>query len=352
MNSEHKKNQTPDKILVWLPSPMGDAVICTPALRTLRKHLQNSHITFLAGQTVHQILSPCSFNNDWLISNSANPFVISGLLRKNKFSHAILFKNSFASALACFLAAIPRRTGYARDCRSLFLTDPIAPQKLSVGRFKPASMIDYYLEIASHLGCSTQDRKVELFTNPDDTRQLYSIFPHLKNPAGPVIILVPGGVFGPSKCWLASRFAQTADRLISKYNAALFVSVSPADTEKKIAQDICRQSKNKITSLAENPLSIGRLKSLFSIADLVITNDTGPRHIAVAFGRNLVTLFGPNDPAWTETGWKNEIKIIGHADCVPCAKPKCRKNRHECMESITVDMVCDAADNLLSKNKL
>ena len=101
--------------------------------------------------------------------------------------------------------------------------------------------------------------------------------------------------------------------------------------------------------MAENPLTIGELKALFSIADLVITNDTGPRHIAIALRRNVITLFGPNDPAWTETGWKREIKIIGQADCAPCAKKKCKKRQHECMESITVDMVCEAAEKLLSK---
>ncbi|NIT23694.1 MAG: hypothetical protein GTN53_14430, partial [Candidatus Aminicenantes bacterium] len=71
------------------------------------------------------------------------------------------------------------------------------------------------------------------------------------------------------------------------------------------------------------PLSLGELKALFSIADLVISNDTGPRHIAIALGRKVVTLFGPNNPIWTNTNYENEIQIIGNVHCAPCSKPKC-----------------------------
>jgi heptosyltransferase-2 len=339
--------QAADKILVWLPSPMGDAILCTPALRALRKQFKNSKITFLGSETVRRILSPCDFNDDWLIKNTGNPLETIMAVRKNKFSQAILFKNSFSSAIACFLASIPKRTGYARDCRSFLLTERLSPQKMPDGRFKPGSMIDYYLAIASAAGCPPEEKFPELKVSPEDRNQIYSKFPQLKKPAGSVVILVPGGAFGPSKCWPAQRFAQTADRLISEFNAIVFVSVSPATAERQIAKDVCRQSKNKLIGLSENPLTIGELKALFSIAELVITNDTGPRHIAIALRRNVITLFGPNDPAWTDTGWQKEIKIVGQADCAPCANKICRAKQHKCMEAITVDMVCDAAKRLL-----
>jgi len=55
-----------NKILVWLPSPMGDAILCTPALRAIREKFKSSEITFLANKMVRNILSPCSFNDNWL----------------------------------------------------------------------------------------------------------------------------------------------------------------------------------------------------------------------------------------------------------------------------------------------
>ena len=159
--------------------------------------------------------------------------------------------------------------------------------------------------------------------------------------------MVPGGAFGPSKCWPSERFAKTADRLINDYDATVIVSVSPDPAEKRIAEQICGLSEHELINLAEKGVSLGQLKSLFSIADLVITNDTGPRHIATAMHRRTISLFGPNDPAWTDIGCETEIQITGDAPCAPCAKSKCEEDEHLCMEAITVEMVYDAAKKLL-----
>ena len=120
---------------------------------------------------------------------------------------------------------------------------------------------------------------------------------------------MPGGAFGASKCWPVEKFAQTADILTKKYNAMIIVSVSPDEEEKRIAKDLCELAENRIYNLAQTPLTISQLKTLFGRANLVISNDTGPRHIAIGLKRNVITLFGPNDPAWTETGYENEVKI-------------------------------------------
>ena len=339
------------EILVWLPSPVGDAVLCTPALRAIRRHFKSSQITFFAGSVVRELLSPSAFNDVWLRKENKNPFAIAKILRTHKFTHAILFKNSFASALATFLAGIPLRIGYSRQGRAVMLTHKLHPPKISAGKFRPFPMIDYYLAIASSLGADTDDRKLELSIDPGQKQNLRSRLPELFDSAGPVVVLVPGGAFGPSKCWLSDRFAQTADWLISSYNATVVVSVSSAPLERQIAKQICQSSSHELINLAETPVTLGQLKSLFSIADLVITNDTGPRHIAIALQRRIITLFGPNDPAWTDTGCESEIKIIGDAPCAPCARPVCKEKQHFCMQAITVEMVCNAAKKLLENNQ-
>ena len=336
-------------ILVWLPSPMGDAVLCTPALRALRRRFESARITFLARAFVREILSGIDFNDTWLQVQSTNPFAIAKIVRPYKFTHAVLFKNSFASALSVFLAGIPSRIGYSRECRKFLLSDKLYPTKLSAVDFKPLSMIDYYLAIASWLGCDTDDRSLMLFAEPRPGETLRDKLPELAKGEGPIVILVPGGAFGPSKCWPGERFAQTASYLISEYGATVVVSVSPAAEEKQIAKQICDLSGHNLVNLADRGVSISELKSLFSNAALVITNDTGPRHIAIAFGRRVITLFGPNNPGWTETGSENEIQIIGEAACAPCDKPVCKKSEHLCMEAITVEMVCEAAEKLLEE---
>ncbi len=357
-----KSQTTKDEILVWLPSPMGDAVLCTPALRAIRKHFKSCEISFLATGVVRGVLSPNSFNDKWLEQRDNNPFAIAKKLKEHQFTHAILFKNSFASALAVYLAGIPSRIGYAREGRGFLLTDKLYPPKLpprrfawpkqsSGGKFKPVSAIDSYLAIASWLGCETTNRDLELLIEAQDEQQLCGKLPQVLNPDSPLVVIVPGGAYGPSKCWGSDRFGQTADWLISNYNATVVISVGPETLEKQIAKEICNSSKHKLISLAEIPISLGELKALFSIADLVISNDTGPRHIAIALGRKVITLFGPNDPAWTNTNYENEIQIIGNVTCAPCSKPKCKKSEHLCMQAITVEMVCEAAKELLENNR-
>jgi len=338
-------------ILVWLSSPMGDAILCTPALRAIRQHFRSGRISFLAEPVVREVLSPSSFNDEWLEQRHRNPFAIAKMLAKYKFTHAILFKNSFASALAAFLARIPSRIGYVREGRGLLLTDKLYPPRLQSGKFKPISMIDYYLAITSRLGGDTENRRLELLIDPQCSKTLRAKLPELEHAAGPIVVIVPGGAYGLSKCWPSERFAQTADWLIANYHATIVVSVSPDPAENKIAEEICNSSSLSLINLAETPVSLGELKALFSRAELVITNDTGPRHIAIALGRKVVTLFGPNDPAWTETDYENEIQIVGNVPCAPCTKPVCKKSQHWCMQAITVKMVCEAAKELLENNR-
>ena len=340
-----------DEILVWLPSPMGDAVLCTPALRAIRKHFKTCKITFLATDMVRSVLSPCSFNDKWLELNDKNLFAIAKKLKEQKFLYAILFKNSFASALAVYLAGIPWRVGYARQWRGFLLSEKLYPLRLRNGKFKPASMVEYYLAITRWLGCKNNERNLELLIHPEDKQGLSNKLPQVLNPDGPLVVIVPGGAFGPSKCWSSLNFAQTAGRLITKYNATVVISVAPESVERQIAKEICSSSKHKLINLAETPLSLGELKALFFNADLVISNDTGPRHIAIALGKKVVTMFGPNDPIWTDTNYENEIQIIGNVHCAPCSKPKCNKSEHLCMESISVEMVCKAATELLENNR-
>lgn len=355
--------ETENEILAWLPSPLGDAVLCTPALRAIRQHFKSSKITFFAGPGVRGVLSPCSFNDRWLEQRTNNPFAIAKMLKAHKFTQAILFKNSFASALTIFLAGVKSRIGYARDGRGPLLTDKVDPPKLSDGKFKPIPIIDYYLAISSRLGADTTNKNLELSVDQKDRESVKSQFPEVAKSEGPVIIIVPGAAAGPSKCWLSERFAQTADWLITNYNATVFISVAPTSVEEQIAKDICDSSrlplrapqknlKDRLINLAARPLSLGELKALFAGADMVITNDTGPRHIAIALQRKIISLLGPNNPDWTDFGYKNEIRIIGDASCAPCEKPICKKSEHLCMQSITVEMVCDAAKKFLENNHL
>ncbi len=336
-----------EKILVWLPSPVGDAVLCTPALRALGKRFEDDEIYFIANERVQDLLTPNNFGNEWIDTSGRGLFSLVRQLRGYGFSRVVFFKNSFGSALTAFLSQIPQRIGYARDCRSLFLSQRFTPAKEADGRFKPAPMIDYYLALAAHLGCETADRHTELTVDSEDTANLSAKMPGVFTPESPLVVLVPGGAFGPSKRWPGDRFAATADWLVGKYKATVILCVAPDKKEMEITERICEMAEEQVCSLVDTPLTMGQLKGLIGESDLVITNDTGPRHIAIALGKKLITLFGPNNPKWTQTGYKDEVQIVGEAHCVPCDKPHCKQNEHLCMEAITVEMVCEAAGGIL-----
>jgi heptosyltransferase-2 len=350
------ENTPKDNILVWLPSPMGDAILCVPALRAIRKHFDFSKITFFGSSVVRQVLSPSGFADEWLQANSRNIFAVTGLLRRQKFTQVILFKNSFGSALACFLAGTPVRIGYAREGRGILLTERLHPPRLPPrflvkarwgGDLKPISMVDYYLAIASWLGAGVQDRTIELPVEPRDTETVRAKLRQVFSRQGPLVIFVPGAAAGPSKRWPAERFAKLADRLVTNYNATVVLSVAPNPEEKQIAEQIVNSSSHKLVNLGDTPVSLGELKALYADADLVIGNDTGPRHIAIALKRKVITLVGPNNPEWTDPGYDDEVFIKGEAPCAPCDKPVCKQTSHFCMEAITVEMVCQTVAKAL-----
>jgi len=351
--TEHTGREQHDNILVWLPSPMGDAILSIPALRAIRRCFKTATISFLASPTVREVLSPTDLADDWIERTSANPFTTARILRRRRFTQAILLKNSFDSALAAFLAGIPTRIGYARDGRAALLTDKLYPPKLPCGRFKPISMIDYYLALAHWLGAEASDRTIQLQVKAKDKQALHRKLSSLADRTGPLVVLVPGGSFGPSKCWPARYFAQLADRLIAEHHATVVISVAPTSHEIQIARSIQAAAHHKLIDSSRLGLTLGQLKALLADAELVVTNDTGPRHIAIALGRKLITLFGPNDPAWTQTDHPGEIQIVANLPCAPCARPICKQNKHKnlCMHAIPVETVYEAAVELLQQKE-
>jgi len=337
-----------DNILVWLPSPMGDAILCTPALRAIRGRFDSADVTLFASRVVREILSPGKFTDFWLEQDGSGLFATAKKLGSYGFTRVILFKNSFGSALTSFLARVPVRVGYAREGRGLLLTEKLIPPVLPSGGYTPVSMVDYYLAVASQLGADVSDRSIELLFEPKDAETVRTKLPQIFDRRGPLVILVPGAA-GTSKRWPAQRFAVLAEWLIENYDAAVVLSVAPNPDEKHLAGQIVEATPHKLVNLGDTSVSLGELKALYSTADLVICNDTGPRHIAIGLKRKVITLVGPNNPQWTDPGYNDEIFIKGDAPCAPCDKPVCRQKSHFCMEAITVEMVCQAAAKVLNE---
>ncbi len=351
----------PKKILVVQPSWVGDAVMATPALRALRDRFPQAEIACLMKRYVKPIYTGNPLV-DQLITYRAGRtnkkagkglFDLARRLRSAKFDLAVLLPNSFQTALVCKMANIPRIVGYDRDGRGFLLSDKLLPQK-DRGKYVPTPIVRYYMGLVHYLGGQNRDLAMQLFITPSERRHAATVLEDaglpndIYRPASqgkpPLILLNPGAHFGEAKCWPASYFATLADRFIEELNATVLISATMR--ERRILDAILRAMKHMPVNLLEHGNTLGALKEIIRRCDLMVTNDTGPRHIAAAFDVPVVTLFGPTHPEWTEIYFSKERKISVPVFCGPCQKKVCPLD-HRCMTRLTPTMVYEAAVGLL-----
>jgi heptosyltransferase-2 len=251
------------------------------------------------------------------------------------------------------MAGIDRVVGYERDGRGLLLTDKLLPAK-ERGKYVPTPIVKYYLGIAGYLGSRSRESRLELFVTEQERAEANRIFEKagleagLCRPArsgkGPLVIVNPGAQYGDAKCWLPENFAKVGDRLIEERGATVMISGSPR--ERRILEAVHSHMKHAAVDLPSKGLTLGALKEIVRRCDLMITNDTGPRHMAAAFGVPVVTVFGPTHPEWTEIDFAMERKVAVKVFCGPCQKKVCPLD-HRCMTRVTPAMVGQTAGELL-----
>lgn len=348
----------PKRLLVVMPNWVGDVVMATPTLRALRRLYPNTQITALIRRPIRAVLQGCPWVDRIIVGRPArkgvlvdrgadNLLMLSRRLAARKFDGAILLTNSFRSALLVRMAGIPKRVGYERDARGMLLTDRLLPLK-EKGRLTPVSTLDYYLGLAKYLGAMKTDPKMELFPSRrdcDKARQILQTAGYGPDDPRPLVLLNPGANYGDAKIWEAGRFAKVADELARKYGAV--VAVTGAPKERPILDQVIRQATMPVIDLSKHGVDLGSLKGIVERARLLITNDTGPRHYALALGVPVVVIYGPTDPAWTEIHSALEIKVQVRVECGPCQKKKCpltgSEQELQCMRRITPEMVAAAS---------
>jgi heptosyltransferase-2 len=337
----HPSQRPPENLLVVLPNWIGDVVLATPALRALHLGLPEARTTYLLRDYVRAIVEPCEWYDELLFwpLRMRLPWIRD--LRRRRFDLAVLLTNSFRSALVCWLGGVHRRVGYDRDGRGWLLTDRLQPRR-DGRKFVPESMLEYYRRLVEHVGCPYHGEHLEVWTRPADDEVVEEFCRrHRITPDRPIVVINPGAAFGSSKLWPTDRFAAVADRLIEDAQAQVIVPCAPSETA--LAAAIGQAMKHRAVVLSEpgKQLTLRQLIALIRRANLLLGNDTGPRHFAAAVGTPSVTVFGSTDPAWTETNYAGETKVMIPVDCGPCQLPKCPLD-HRCMTGITVEMVADA----------
>lgn len=339
---------------VVLPGWIGDAVMATPALRALRSQFADARITGVAKPYVAGVLAGGDWFDELLLMQGV--WQTAAQLRRRHIDLAVLFPNSFRSALIAWLGRCQRRVGYARYWRSPLLTDTLETVRGSDGRPLPSPIIEAYNKLAEHVGCPSPGWRMNLFTTAADENAAAQVWNagHLHSYAE-IICINPGAAFGAAKHWPSAHFAELARRLVQQRGCGVLVLCGPAEREqaREIVTTACHADVQSLADLTQPanangpPISLGLMKALVRRCALLVTTDSGPRHFAAAFDRPVVTLFGPTHIAWTETYHPRAIHLQKRLECGPCQQRVCPLKHHRCMKELTPADVFVAVRRLL-----
>src|SRR5687767_10865101 len=232
----------PARILVVQPTWVGDAVMATPTLRSLRERYPAAEISYLMKRYVKPLYGGMPWADRLITYRTGKTaakagkgqfFDLAARLRAAKFDMAVLLPNSFKSALICRMAKIKQVVGYDRDGRGFLLSDRLLAPKEN-GKFVPSPIIRYYLGLANYLGAGARDLKMELFVTPAERRDAEQVLVRsglaadVERPGSrgrpPMVLLNPGANYGAAKLWKAEYFAELADRFMDELNATVLIS--------------------------------------------------------------------------------------------------------------------------------
>lgn len=341
------------KIALFLPNWIGDVVMATPAVRAIREHFRDAELIGVCKPYVAGVLEGSPWLDRLVLFDKKGPLSrrllpVAWKLHREGVDEAVLFTNTFRSALAARLGGCARRRGYVRYGRRWLLTEGLEPVRDEKGKLLPSPIIKAYNLLAEKLGCPAPSNRMELFTTPADEEAADRVWRQTRLAGYPeVICLNPGAAFGSSKHWPTESFVQLAQDLADWRGSGVLVLCGPA--ERELAGHIVKLARRPaVQSLAEFPPSLGLTKACIRRADLLITTDSGPRHMAAAFERPVVTLFGPTHIAWTETWYPRAVHLQKEVPCGPCQLRKCPLD-HRCMTTLTPKEVFQSAVELLAR---
>lgn len=332
------------KVLVRATNWIGDAVMTTPAVATIRKNLPDAEITLLAMGWVADVFASSPHVDKIILYDKKERHkgvtgkIRLGLeLRKEKFDAAILLQNAFEAAFITLLANIPIRAGYTTDGRGLLLTHGVRKQP----GIDKKHQVHYYQEMLQGLGFTPAPDKQELFI-ADDRRQAAESFLRDKNVAKEELLvgLNPGAAYGPAKRWPAGKYGELAGKLNhDHHNITVLVFGTEADQD--AAQTISSSvDPQKIINLTGKTTLIQAM-ALIARCNCFVTNDSGLMHVAAALQIPLVAVFGSTNHITTAPFSQKAIIVRKDLPCSPCMKTHCPLNHFQCMEKISVDEVKD-----------
>lgn len=339
------------KILVRGTNWVGDAVMTIPALRELRRIFPFARITLHTRAWAEGIFRDADFIDRILTFDKTRSKIKDALaqakeLRKHGFDLAVLFPNSFETALVAKMARIPRRFGYAKESRSFLLTDAVEIPEWKNARHE----VFYYLNLVAEIENEYLGTKSVLETEPRLCLQVSA-----ERRAAARIILQENGVDlskktvalgvgstnSRAKRWHAESYARLND-LLQNETGANVILVGAKD-EIGVSLEVLAKAEKKPVILT-GKTNLAEAVSVLSEVDLLISNDMGLAHIAPAVGTKTIVIFGPTNERTTQPIGSEIIRK--NVDCAPCMLRDCPID-HRCMTRISAEEVFEKASLIL-----
>ncbi len=365
---------TPRRILVRGVNWLGDAVMTTPALMRLREKFPSAHISLLTHEKLRDLYQHHPALDETIAFNKDEGlFALGRKLRTRDFDLALVLPNSPRSALEVFLARIPRRIGGEWPWRNWLLTDAIPSRPGAVKMHKrteaeireltsgkPSTLdprpstapsshhLHQYLHLVAALGADATPLPPNLAVTNEEIVAAKKKF-GLENVSAPIFALNPGAEYGPAKRWPAEKFIAAAREIQTRTNCHWLILGGKADiqTAETITHAILHPPSSILNVAGQT--SLRELMALLKLSRVLLTNDTGPMHVAAALGTPLVVPFGSTSPELTGPGMPGDARhrlLKSDAPCSPCFLRVCPID-FRCMNGISVERVVDAVMDAL-----
>jgi len=313
-------NEPPASLLVRATNWLGDAVMTTPALAAVREGFPDARIALLARPMVAELFRHHPDVDEVIVyerpgrhEGALGRLRLGGEIRRRRFDGALLLQNAFDAALIAFLGRIPERAGYPTDGRRILLTLPVPLTPGILERHE----VEYYLCLLDGLGIPRPEpASLKVAVTEEEKEAMATRLASLGlEPGAPVVAINAGATYGSAKRWYPDRFAAVADLLAAEWGARVVLLGTVA--EAPLAGEIEAATRRPPVNLA-GKTTVRELMALLSLSSFLVTNDSGPMHIAAALGVPLVAIFGPTD--WRRTSpWTDRARVVRvDVDCSPC----------------------------------
>ena len=311
---------------------VGDNVLALPTYRALNHRFRSEGgIVVAAPEHIASLLASVGLFRK-VIAWNGNTRERIRLLKAGHFRRAVILPNSFRAAMVAYAAGISERWGYSTDVRGLLLTHGIR-------RGDRGHQLDDYSALLAAIDAPQITDQLPTMTLPVAVRDRARR--RLRN-AGvrldrPVFGLHAGGLYGQAKHWGDDRYGEVADRLLAAGYSVVFLT-SPSERSQAEAIAATRGGLPVVGYDGD----VLQLAAAIAHCSVVITNDSGPLHLATALAVPSVSIFGPTDPGRTVIPGASRV-LRRDLSCQPCYARLCPLRDHRCMSEISVDDVYAAA---------